>query len=234
MSGTDMERYWLWLCSCPKLYRNTILALTEYFGSPKAVYEAETRQLLAWKKLGNEEMTAWVNELTVYKDTVGTADAEKLLEKRGLHFVSRESGGFPRKLTHLIDCPYGIFYRGHLPDPEIPAVSVVGARRCSHYGEETARLIGKTLAAEGYQVISGMACGIDGTAQSACVEEGGSSFAVLGCGADNCYPPENKALYRSLPERGGILSELPPGTAPCFLPSGGESTTRSGRTTFTS
>ena len=48
---TDMERYWLWLCSCPKMYRNTILALTDYFGSPKAVYEADTRQLLAWKKL---------------------------------------------------------------------------------------------------------------------------------------------------------------------------------------
>ena len=87
MSTAEMERYWMWLCSCPKLYRNTILALTDYFGSPKAVYEADTRQLLAWKKLGNDEMTAWVNELTVYKETTGTAQAEELLEQRGLQFV---------------------------------------------------------------------------------------------------------------------------------------------------
>ena len=214
MNGTDMERYWLWLCSCPKMYRNTILALTDYFGSPKAVYEADTRQLLAWKRLANEDMTAWVNELTVYKDTTGTADAEKLLEKRNLRFVSRQSEEFPEKLRYLIDCPFGLFYRGHLPDPKIPSVSVVGARRCSHYGEQAADLIGKALTQEGYQVISGMACGIDGTAQSACVKEGGSSFAVLGCGADNCYPPENKPLYSPLPVKGGILSELPPGTPP--------------------
>ena len=214
MSTADMERYWMWLCSCPKLYRNTILALTDYFGSPKAVYEADTRQLLAWKKLGNDEMTAWVNELTVYKETTGTAQAEELLEQRGLQFVSRQSDAFPSKLRDLVDCPFGLFYRGHLPDPEIPSVSVVGARKCSHYGEQAAKVIGEALTGEGYQVISGMAYGIDGAAQIACVEAGGSSYAVLGCGADNCYPPENRSLYRELPARGGILSEYPPGTPP--------------------
>lgn len=214
MGETDMERYWMWLCSCPRMYRNTLLALTDYFGSPRAVYEADTRELLAWKKLENKEMTAWVNELTVYKDTTGLADAERLLEKRNLHFVSRQSPLFPEKLRYLTDCPFGLFYRGHLPDPTIPAVSVVGARMCSHYGEQTASLIGRALAKEGYQVISGMALGIDSLAQSACVEEGGSSFAVLGCGADNCYPPESRPLYRDLEQKGGILSELPPGTEP--------------------
>ena len=210
----DMERYWMWLCSCPGLYHNTIRALTDYFGSPKAVYEADTRQLLAWKRLGNEELTAWVNELTEYKDTTGTADAEALLERRDLKFVSRESGEFPEKLRYLIDCPFGLFYRGHLPDPSVPAVSVVGARKCSSYGEQMAELIGRALTREGYQVISGMAVGIDSIAQKACVEKDGASYAVLGCGADNCYPPEARNLYRILPEKGGIISELPPGTAP--------------------
>lgn len=214
MNDTDMERYWLWLCSCPKLYRNTILALISYFGSPKAVYEADTRELIAWKKLSDEAMTLWVNELTVYKDTVGTADAEKLLEQRNLRFVSRQSETFPAKLRDLVDCPFGLFYRGHLPDPSIPAVAVVGARRCSHYGEQMAQLIGGRLAKEGYQVVSGMAAGIDSNAQAACVREGGSSYAVLGCGADICYPPEERSLYGSLPERGGIVSEYPPSAAP--------------------
>ena len=214
MCENDMERYWLWLCSCPGLYRNTIFALTEYFGSPKAVYQADTRELIAWKRLSDEKMTAWVNELSVYKDTTGTADAEKLLEKRDLKFVSRDSSEFPEKLRNLLDCPFGLFYRGRLPDPEIPAVAVVGARRCSNYGEQMSQLLGKALAGQGYQVISGMASGIDSIAQIACVEDGGSSYAVLGCGADNCYPPESRSLYRKLPEQGGILSELPPGTPP--------------------
>ena len=59
-----------------------------------------------------------------------------------------------------------------------------------------------------------MAVGIDGAAQSACLQNGGSSYAVLGCGADICYPPEHIRLFRSLPEHGGVLSEFAPGTPP--------------------
>ncbi len=210
----EMERYWLWLCACPKMYRNTIHALTDYFGSPRAVYEASPRELLAWKRLADADTDAWVNALTAYKETTLTSDAEKLLASRDLKFVSRTSAHFPESLRMLGDCPYGLFYRGDLPDPAIPAVSVVGARKCSHYGEQMAQLLGRALAGEGYQVISGMAAGIDSAAQDACVEEGGRSFAVLGSGADNCYPPECRPLYRKLPLSGGILSEFPPGTAP--------------------
>ena len=211
---TEMERYWMWLCSCPGLYRGTILALTEYFGSPKGVYEADARDLLAWKKLSDGDEMSWVGALTDYKDTVTASDAEARLARRSLRFVSRYSEEFPAKLRNLPDCPYGLFYRGSLPDETVPAVAVVGARLCSSYGTQMAEVIGKALAQHGYQVISGMAAGIDGTAQKACLQEEGRSFALLGCGADVCYPPENRSLYDRLPEKGGILSEFAPGTPP--------------------
>jgi len=62
--------------------------------------------------------------------------------------------------------------------------------------------------------VSGMARGIDGISQIAALESGGSSLAVLGCGVDICYPRENRRLYEMLEQRGGILSEYPPGTQP--------------------
>ena len=214
-AGTmEMERYWMWLCSCTKLYRPAILGLTEYFGSPKGVYEADARELLAWRKLSDGEEMSWVGALIDYKDTVTASDAEARLKRRGLRFVSRYGEGFPSRLRNLPDCPSGLFYKGSLPDEKIPAVAVVGARLCSSYGTQMAEVIGKALTAQGYQVISGMAAGIDGTAQEACVREDGRSFALLGCGADVCYPPENRRLYDSLLLNGGILSEFAPGTPP--------------------
>ncbi len=210
----DMERYWLWLCSCPGLYRTQIAGLVRFFGDPRSLYEAPSRELERWKKLSDDATTKWINALIEYKETTGVAEAEGLLEKKGLHFVGRKSQAFPQKLIHLTDCPYGLFYRGKLPDPGKPSVAVVGARGCSEYGKQMASVLGKALAGEGYQVISGMAAGIDGIAQSTCISAGGSSFAVLGCGADVCYPQENRGLFDRLGENGGILSEYPSKTPP--------------------
>ena len=209
-----MEHYWLWLCSCPGLYRPQIAGLIGYFGDPKSLYEAETRELGRWKRLADDETVKWVNALINYKDTTSVAEAEEKLTKRKLNFVSRQSPLFPEKLGNLPDCPYGLFYRGCLPDPARHAVAVIGARRCSNYGQQMAAVLGKALAKESYQVISGMAAGIDGIAQSACLGAGGSSFAVLGSGADVCYPQENDLLYEHLQEEGGIISEYPPMTPP--------------------
>ena len=210
----NMERYWLWLCSCPGLYRPQIAGLIGFFHDPKQLYDAQTRELIRWKKLADDETTKWVNSLINYKDTVSAVEAEEKLAGRKLHFVSRQHPRFPQKLLNLPDGPYGLFFRGQLPDPEKPSVAVIGARRCSNYGQQMAVVLGKALAAEGYQVISGMAAGIDGVAQSACLSAGGLSYAVMGNGADVCYPQENEGLYDRLEQGGGILSEFPPMTPP--------------------
>ena len=130
----EMERYWLWLCSCPGLYRSEIAGLIGYFRNPKQLYEAQPRELIRWKKLADAATTAWVNALINYKDTTSVVEAEERLALRKLHFVSRQSPLFPEKLKNLPDCPWGLFYRGRLPDPGKSAVAVIGARRCSNYG----------------------------------------------------------------------------------------------------
>lgn len=85
---------------------------------------------------------------------------------------------------------------------------------CTPYGEELSIIHAENLALAGVQVISGMARGVDSISQRAAIEAGGESYGVLGCGVDVCYPKENKGLYIDLQKHGGILSELPLGTAP--------------------
>jgi DNA processing protein len=210
----EEEAYWLWLCSCPDLYRSAITALLRYFGSVRDIYQAPVSALDPWKKTGSQAGLKWAGSLAAHKQSKSPEQLSEALRQKGISFVSSTHPDFPPSLRHLPDCPFGLFYRGRLPDPVKISVAVIGARCCSNYGYQMADLLSRVLTEQGCQIISGMAVGIDGAAQSACIKNGGSSYAVLGCGVDICYPPEHTELYSSLPAHGGILSEYAPGTRP--------------------
>lgn len=140
-------------------------------------------------------------------------ETEKLKTQR-ISFISACSDEFPERLRHIPDPPFAIYVKGSFPNPEIPSVSIVGARMCSDYGRFMSREFGKGLALAGVQVISGMARGVDGISQKAAIEAGGSSFGILGCGVDICYPEENRDVYSRICANGGLISEYHPGTEP--------------------
>lgn len=119
---------------------------------------------------------------------------------------------FPEALREIPDPPLGIYWKGRLPDADRPTVAVIGARMSSPYGRAQARDFALELARNGVQIVSGMARGIDGIAGQAALEVSDDSYAVLGCGADLCYPEEHRELYQRLVLRGGVISEFPPGT----------------------
>ena len=122
--------------------------------------------------------------------------------------------GFPKRLRELRGMPRELYYIGTLP-PEGPAVSIVGARSCTAYGREKAAELGKYLAEHGVAVISGMADGIDGYAHEGAIRGGGKTYAVLGCGADICYPKRHAGLRDAIiGTGGGILTEYPEGSEP--------------------
>lgn len=105
-------------------------------------------------------------------------------------------------MLEIPDPPYGLFYKGKLPEQKQPSVAVIGARECSEYGRFVAEELGRYLGSQGIQVISGMARGIDGISQQAALLAGGTSYGVLGCGVDICYPRQNRKLYEELIQKG--------------------------------
>ncbi len=90
----------------------------------------------------------------------------------------------------------------------------VGARACSTYGSQVARVLARDLAAAGVVVVSGMARGVDGEAHRGALEAGGITVAVLGCGIDRDYPAVHAQLAREICERGLVVSEYAPGVEP--------------------
>lgn len=138
------------------------------------------------------------------------------LEQRGLRFIGRSEGAFPPLLRAIHDPPAGLFLRGGGSAELLshPAVAVVGARACSPYGAQVARLLGYELAAAGLVVVSGLARGVDGEAHRGALEAGGVSVGVLGCGIDRDYPAAHAELAGRLRERGLVVSEYAPGVEP--------------------
>jgi DNA processing protein len=138
------------------------------------------------------------------------------LTARGLRFLARSDDAYPRLLRELHDPPPGLFLRGDGAAELLrsQAVAVVGARACSSYGAQVARLLGRELAAAGLVVVSGLARGVDGEAHRGALEAGGPTLAVLGCGVDRDYPAAHAQLAARICECGLVVSEYAPGVEP--------------------
>ena len=118
-------------------------------------------------------------------------------------------------LKPLPDSPQALWVRGTLPDcsnARPKTVAIVGARRCTTYGENAAYRLAFELAKMGVIIISGLAYGIDTSAHRGCLDAGGTTIAVLGTPIDQIYPPSNRELAERILEKGAILSEYDPGT----------------------
>ena len=184
--------------------------LREYLGEGQLIYNIEETEIKSMDFLSEKEKNSILCARRE-KDLEGQWNA---LQKKGIKFVPFFSKEYPKRLSDITNAPYALYVKGHLPDEGKVSVAIVGARRCTHYGEAFAMEYGEELAAADIQIISGMAKGIDGAGHRGALNRGGKTYAVLGCGADICYPRENAGLYKEIQNVGGIISEYPPGTPP--------------------
>ncbi|CAM3931217.1 DNA-processing protein DprA [Nocardiopsis rhodophaea] len=121
--------------------------------------------------------------------------------------------GYPPQLREIHEMPPVVFTRGEHADDR-RAIAVVGSRSASPRGQEIAGNIAERLASEKVTVVSGLAVGIDAAAHSTALRAGGRTVAVVGTGIDRYYPKDNRALQDEIAERGMLLSQFLPGSAP--------------------
>jgi DNA processing protein len=138
------------------------------------------------------------------------------LTAKGIQWLARSDARFPALLHAIHDPPAGLFVRGAAGVDLLgrAAVGIVGARSCSPYGAQVARMLGRELAAAGLAVVSGLARGIDGEAHRGALEAGGTTVAVLGCGIDRDYPASHAQLAAGIRATGLAVSEYAPGVEP--------------------
>src|SRR2546428_7883113 len=111
-------------------------------------------------------------------------------------------------LLGAIPSPPTLYVRGAVTMDDALALAIVGARDATPYGVEVAERLAGELGARGVTIVSGLARGIDAAAHRGALDAGGRTLAVLGCGIDVVYPPENRALARAIEAQGALVSQF--------------------------
>ncbi len=139
------------------------------------------------------------------------ADMQRF-EAQGITLATWQDDIYPVPLLCLDDRPLALFWKGGLPDHR--SIAIVGTREPQPEPVQRAYQLAAALASRGWTIVSGMARGIDTAAHQGALSVNGRTAAVLGCGVNVIYPPENRALAKQIIERSGLISEVHPNTSP--------------------
>jgi DNA processing protein len=182
--------------------------LYNYFGCAEDIWHADEKTLLESKILTK----AQVNKIIQGKSKYDISRLVNSMYEKNIRYYSRFDEGFPQKLFDLpYDVPMGIYMRGEMPQNQ-HFVGIVGSRRCTEYGALCCKRLAQNLAEHGICIVSGMAMGTDSIAHKGCLDGGEKTIAVLGTGADRCYPAHNRELMGRIMSNGCVMSEFPLGT----------------------
>ncbi len=203
------KRYWVGFNLVKGIGAVRLQALRNHFGDLSIAWQAPLDALQAaglGPKLAERviKIRASLN-LEKYMSRLGA---------QGIQILTWDDELYPRRLKEIDQPPPVLYMRGELKPEDFWSVAIVGTRRVSAYGRQVADELAMFLANHGITVISGLARGVDAIAHQAALKGGGRTIAVLGCGVDRIYPPENTHLAEKMITSGAILSDYAPGTPP--------------------
>ncbi|MFP4203501.1 MAG: DNA-processing protein DprA [Opitutales bacterium] len=178
--------------------------MERFDGDARAVLAVERERISSVKGIGPkaaEALSSWSKHFDLQKE-------EALMEKSGTRFLLQRDEAFPEMLLETYDPPIGLYWQGEYVIDR-PCFAIVGTRRATLYGRSVAKKFAAELSRLGFCIVSGMARGTDTAAHEGALEAGGRTVAVVGCGLDIIYPPENLELFKQIAAEGAVASEFP-------------------------
>src|SRR3954451_17271524 len=179
--------------------------LLEVFESPERILSAKRDALRAVEGIGREV----VDQIRNWESLVDLPAELQRIRDFGAEVITAESPLYPRQLREIHAPPIVLYVWGELIERDRHAIAVIGSRRTTHYGLESAKKLSYQLAYTGLTVISGLARGIDTAAHQGALAAKGRTVAVIGSGLSRLYPPENAALAEKIRSgNGAVVSEF--------------------------
>ncbi|HEX4901932.1 MAG TPA: DNA-processing protein DprA, partial [Acidimicrobiales bacterium] len=215
MSTEEPRAAFAALASLPKVGPARMRALLDHAGGAERAWN-----LVREGRLADVDLRAGAGHAELVQLLRGAAagldPAEVLRRHRdaGVAVLLPDDAAWPAVLAVDPEPPEVLFARGDLGLLEVPAVSVVGTRRCTGAGAAVAGRLGADLTAAGVVVVSGLALGIDGAAHRGVLAAGGRPVGVVGSGLDHVYPRRHARLWAEVGEVGLLLSEAALGRPP--------------------
>jgi len=201
---------WFILREIPSLGNTMYKKLIDQFGSPENILKAPETQLRRVDKISSKIIKGITNH-NVFQD-----EAKKELDlilNNHIKIVTLTDADYPVLLKQIPDPPPFLTYLGKL-DNSAPCISIIGSRNATSYGLSTSENLSYNLAQRGFQVVSGLARGIDAMAHKGALKANKKTIAVLGSGLKKMYPRENYSLFQSIAEKGVVFSEFKVNTDP--------------------
>ena len=206
----DRTRGLVALNMVPKVGSVKARLLLQHFGSPEKVLEASESALKHVE--GISEKTA--QSIVKWREYVNVDDELAKAQKVGLRIVTFLDEEYPANLKEIYDPPIILYVKGRLESQDKYSIALVGSRRATLYGRETAQKLAYQLARNSFTVVSGLAYGIDTAAHNGALKGEGRTIAVIGSGFNNPYPPESVEMFEKIAENGAVISEFPMDTHP--------------------
>jgi DNA processing protein len=194
----------------PELGPKRFRLLIDAFGCASKALSAPAS---AWRSLGLPAISAEARRSHEVREGAGAALA--WLARPGQHLLMWDQPEYPALLAQIEDAPPLLFVAGDPSILEKPQLAMVGSRRASRPGMDTAAAFSRSLASAGFVITSGLALGIDGAAHQAALEVGGQTIGVLGTGLEKFYPQRHRRLAAAMIAQGSaVVSEFPLDAAP--------------------
>jgi DNA processing protein len=192
------------LNAIPNLDATRIRKLMAFFGSARTVLQASLDDLLTSGLLFDDTAE---NIFHFSKDKF-LQDEYNLMKRRGIVVVTAVDENYPCSLKNFEYAPVVLYIKGEIDALNQMSVALVGSRAASFYGCKSAKAFAYAFVQEGMVVVSGLARGIDTAAHQGCLEAGGKTVAVTGCGFNYVYPKENYSLMETISRNGAVVSEF--------------------------
>jgi DNA processing protein len=202
-------KYWIALKAVEEVGCVGFRTLLMAFGSPASVFRASAATLKVLPGIGPKT----ADHIRSFSDWEMAEREVARAGKLGIAVVTCQDPLYPGNLLNIYDYPPFLYVLGSLCPKEI-GVAIVGSRLASAYGKYITEKLSRELAMQGITVVSGLARGIDSAAHRGALAGKGRTIAVLGCGLDVVYPPENEALAAEIVAHGALVTEFPFGTPP--------------------
>lgn len=190
------------LLSLPRIGRKTAIKLLDKLEVP----------LTDWKDL----MEAVQEQASQFKLPVysaiekenARATAEKIVEqsdRHGIRIISFLDENYPALLKETEDFPVTLSYKGNIQSLDKPNVAIIGTRDPSDFGLRAGERLGEVFASNEFNVVSGLAKGIDASGHKGAIKGGGTTTAVMAHGLDTVYPKENRELADDILANDGVM-----------------------------
>ncbi|MEA3362954.1 MAG: DNA-processing protein DprA [Thermodesulfobacteriota bacterium] len=190
----------------PGLGRIALFKLLHYFKSFNAALHAPPQH---WREAG---LTENLCHKVPAENDQKFQQIRHNLESLQVRLISFWDEDYPSLLREIHDPPALLYLRGKLPEKN--CFAIVGSRRATNAGLVSTRELATTLARHNICIVSGLARGVDSAAHRGALDAEGATIAVLGCGIDRIYPPENSKLFHEIERTNAIITEYPPETPP--------------------